>query len=65
MNQYYKCTVKVQTEDDNGKIKNRKEEYIVSAVGPTDVEEKINKRLEGLDFEISSVNLTKIIEIIE
>lgn len=65
MNQYYKVIVKVETEDDKGKVKYRKEEYIVNATGPTDVESKITQRLEGLDFEIKSINLTAIIEIIE
>lgn len=65
MNNYWKCKVKVETEDDKGKMKTRSEEYIVNATGPTEVEERINKELEGLDFSISDISQTKIIKIIE
>lgn len=64
MNQYFKCKVKVEYEDDKGKSKFRGEEYIVNAVNPTDVEAKINEYLKGSDFEIASISQTKIISII-
>lgn len=65
VNTFYKCDVKVETEDDKGRVKNRKEEYIVEATGPTEVEKKITKELEGLDFEIDNIKMTKIIKIIK
>jgi len=65
MNQYYKVRVKVEWEDDKGKVKYRGEEYIVNALNPTDVEAKIHEHLKGSDFEISSISVTKIMGIID
>lgn len=64
MNQYFRCKVKVEWEDDKGKVKYRGEEYIVNALTPTDVESKIHEHLKGSDFEIVSISVTKIIDII-
>jgi len=61
---YYKVVVKVEIEDEKGKVKKTPELYIVEAVSPTDVETKIAKKLTGLDYEIAGINITKIIEII-
>lgn len=65
MNQYFKARVKVEWEDDKGKVKYRGEEYIVHALNPTDVEAKLNEHLKGSDFEISSISVTKIMGIID
>jgi len=65
MNQYYKCRVKVSFEDKKGNEKWRGEEYIVSAVNPTDVEAKIVEHLKGYDMEIVSISVTKIIDIVK
>jgi len=64
MEQYYKCSVKIEEVDDKGKIKKRGEDYIVKAITPTDVEAKINRELEGYDFEIRNITTTKIVDII-
>lgn len=64
MNQYWKANVKVAWEDDKGKVKYRREEYIVNAINPTDVESKVTKHLEGTDFELANISITKIIDII-
>lgn len=61
---YYRCIVKTEYEDAKGKMKYRRDEYIVSAISPTDVEAKMTKELEGLDFDIAQITLTKIIDII-
>lgn len=63
-NNYYKCIVKTEYEDRKGKVKYRRDEYIVSAISPTDVEAKITKELEGNDFEVAQITLTKILAII-
>ena len=63
-NAYYKCVVKVEYEDAKGKMKSRKEEYVVEAVSPTDVEAKVTKELEGYDFEVAQISLTKILSIL-
>jgi len=63
---YYKCVIKIESEDDKGKVKFRKEEYLVSAVNPTDVETQIIKELEGYgEFEIISIVLTKIVAVLD
>jgi len=64
MNQYFKCAVKVEWENEKGQVKYRREDYIVNALNPTDVEAKITEHLKGSDFEIASISITKIIDII-
>jgi len=64
--QYYKCSVKVEYETDKGQVRYRKEEYLVNAVGPTDVETQVNKEMEGAgDFEVVSIQLTKILAVLD
>lgn len=65
MNQYYKARIKIEWENDKGQVKYRGEEYIVYALNPTDVETKITEHLKGSDFEIVSISVTKIIDIIK
>lgn len=63
---YYKCCVKVEYEDNKGRVKLRREEYLVNAVSPTDVETQINKEMEGTgEFEIVSIVLTKILAVLD
>jgi hypothetical protein len=63
-NNYYRCTVKIEYEGKKGNTKYRKENYIVSAVNPTDVEVKMRKHLEMTDYEIVGINVMSIIDII-
>ena len=65
MEQYFKARIKVAYEDKKGNEKWRGEVYIVSGVNPTDVETKIHKHLTMSDFEIVSISVTKIIDIIK
>ena len=66
-NSYYKATLQIEYEDAKGKLKKRREEYIVLAVNPTDVEAKLTALMTGSteDFEISSIVLTKIVDILK
>ena len=64
MNQYFKCVVKVEWENDKGQVKYRREEYVVNALNPTDVETKVTEHLKGSDFEIMNISVTRIISII-
>jgi len=64
MRQYWKCTVKIEWENEKGQVKYRKEEYIVNALNPTDVEARITEHLKGSDFEIINISVTKIVDII-
>ena len=65
MNSYYKVSVKVSYEDKKGNMKFKKENYIVLAISPTDVEEKLAKHLGMGDYEITSINLINIVDIID
>ena len=64
-NTYFMVTVDMLTEDAKGKIKKRKDQYVVVGISPTDVESKVTKELEGFDFEISVIKATKIVDIIK
>jgi len=65
MNQYYRATVKVQFEDKKGNVKFKKENYLVFAMSPTDVEAKITKHLGVEDYEIVGINLANITEVVK
>jgi hypothetical protein len=62
---YYKCIVKTEYEGAKGKMKTRRDEYIVEGISPTDVEAKITKELQGYDFEVAQITLTKIVSIVK
>jgi len=64
MNVYWKCVIKIEWENDIGQVKFRKEEYIVNALNPTDVEARVTEHLKGSDFEIVNISVTKIMDII-
>jgi len=61
---YWRCIVKIEWENEKGQTKFRKEEYIVNALNPTDVEARITEHLKGSDFEIVNISVTKIMDII-
>lgn len=65
MAQYYIATVSVEHVDGE-KIKKVKEQYLVDAVSVTDAEVKVNEYFKDsvLDFEVSSVTRTKIVDVI-
>ena len=65
MNQYFKCAIKIEWEAEDGKTKYRREDYIVNAINPTDVESKMSEELKGSDFEIIAIAVTKIVGIIK
>jgi len=64
MQQYWKCTVKIEWENEKGQVKYRKENYIINALNPTDVETRVTEHLKGSDFEIVNISVTNIIDII-
>jgi len=63
---YWQTKVKVQHEDESGKLKTTTETYLVDALSPTDAETKIHKDFEGenLEFKVSDVKETKILKVI-
>ena len=65
--QYYKCVVKVEYENDKGQVKVKKEEYLVNAVSPTDVEKQMAEEMEGSmgEWEVVQIALTKILAVLD
>ena len=64
MNNYFKVSIKIETETDKGKIKYIRQNYLISALSPTDAEAKITKELSGHDFEVTSISLTNFIDVL-
>ena len=64
---YYIATVKVQDENERGRITNTNEVYWVEAESVTEAEAKVVKEFEGdsLDYQVKSVKESKIIKILE
>ena len=64
---YYIATVKVQDENERGRITNTNEVYCVEAETVTEAEAKVVKEFEGysLDYHVKSVKESKIIKILE
>lgn len=65
MNQYYKCTVKVEWENDKGQVKYRREEYIVDAITPSDAEKKLIEHMGTTDCEVINISATRIVDIVK
>jgi hypothetical protein len=71
MKQYFNVTIRVEKESEDAKgrpkVKVVRELYIVDAVNPTEAEAKIHTHLKGSteEFEVVSITLNKVIEIIE
>jgi hypothetical protein len=70
MDQYYNVKTKLETEIEGAKgvpkIKVITEQYLISAISPTDAEAKMTKHLSGLmsEFEVTSISLTKIVDVV-
>lgn len=64
MEKYWQAKVEVRHEGDNGKTQKTNEVYLVKAFTPTDAEAKVVEKLEGEDFSVKSVVVTKILEVL-
>ena len=64
---YYISTVKVQDENDRGRITSTNEVYCVEAESCTEAEAKVVKEFEGynMEYHVKSVKESKIIKILE
>ena len=64
---YYIATVKVQDENERGRITNTNEIYCVEAETVTEAEAKVVKEFEnqGVEYHVKSVKETKILKILE
>jgi len=63
--QFYTAVLKIATENSKGKIRYRKDSYLVSAVSPTDVEKKVAEYMKSVDYEIVQIVVSKILDIIK
>ena len=64
---YYIAVVKVQDENERGRVSNTNEMYCVEAESVTDAEAKVVKEFTGyqMDYHVKSVKESKIIKILE
>jgi hypothetical protein len=64
---YYIAKVKVVMTNDKGQEKKMVEQYCVNAVSVSDAETKVHEEFknDGLEFEVTHVNETKIIKVID
>ena len=64
---YYISTVKVQDENERGRITSTNEVYCVEAESVTEAEAKVFKEFEGysMEYQVKSVKESKIIKILE
>ena len=64
---YYISTVKVQDENERGRITSTNEVYCVEAESVTEAEAKVVKEFEGysMGYQVKSVKESKIIKILE
>jgi hypothetical protein len=63
--QYWQVDVKMEFENDRGKIQKVIEKYLVSAFSATDAEAKIYKEFDGdSNFSVEKVVKSKILKII-
>ena len=64
---YYIAVVKVQDENERGRISNTNEMYCVEAESVTEAEAKVVKEFEGqnIEYQVKSVKESKIIKILE
>jgi len=66
-NKYYTVKVEFQMEDDKGKIKRQKFDYLVDAMSVTEAEAKMNKWLverSERNFEIKAAIASPIVEVL-
>lgn len=64
-NNYFKVSIRTEYEDRKGNMKYQKQNYVVFAISPTDVEEKMAKQLQITGYEIVSISLMNIVDVIK
>lgn len=64
-NRFFEVTVRIETENDKGKIKAENIKYLIDAADTNEAEKNTFKLMEGTldDWEIIGINLSKIKEI--
>lgn len=62
---WYKCTIRVEYEDLKGRVKYRKEVYLISAISTVDAQTKMATYMHNAnDYEIVSVSVINIADVI-
>ncbi len=67
MSNWFECKVKYQKLDDQGKVKNVSEPYLVDAVSFTEAESRINKEMEPYisgEFTVTNIKIANYAEIL-
>lgn len=65
---FFTVIVGLKEEQDNGRVRNYTEKYLVKAITYADVEAKVAKEFEGLaigEFSIKKISDDKILKVIE
>ena len=64
-NKFYEVSVKIEFEDNKGRIKKEVKKYLIDAADTNQAEKNTMKLMEGtmFDWEIVGINLSKISEI--
>ena len=64
---YYIATVKVQDENERGRVSNTNETYCVEAESVTEAEAKVVKEFEGagVEYQVKAVKESKILKILD
>jgi hypothetical protein len=65
MEQWFKAVIKIETEDSKGRVKYQKQAYMVYAVTPTDVEKKLAEFITMADYEVVSISIQNIIDVVK
>jgi hypothetical protein len=62
----FEATVTISQTGKNGGTKKNREYYLVNAVSVTDAEKKVTEKFQGvtLDWEVTTVRKSKIVEVI-
>lgn len=67
MSNWFECKVKYQKIDEQGKVKNVSEPYLVDAVSFTEAESRINKEMEPYisgDFNVTNIKVANYAELL-
>lgn len=64
--EFYEVVIEEKEVTESGKEKKKTETYLCDAIGPTDVEAKMNSAMEGfmLDWQIKSIRKVKVVSVI-
>jgi len=64
---YYQVKVSIETENEDGKVKKIKENYLIQAVSVTDAEVKMAEHFKNIqmDYTVKSISESNVVDVIE